>query len=49
MVGHTGVIDAIHKAVLAVDDCLGQIVESGLKSGYTILVFADHGNVETDS
>ncbi len=46
MVGHTGVIDAIHKAVLAVDDCLGQIVESGLKSGYTILVFADHGNVE---
>ena len=46
MVGHTGITDAIHKAVIAVDDCLGKIVDAGLSNDYTILVFADHGNVE---
>jgi 2,3-bisphosphoglycerate-independent phosphoglycerate mutase len=46
MVGHTGIIDAIHKAVVAVDTCVGKIVEAGLQHNYTILVFADHGNVE---
>ncbi|MGV8086803.1 MAG: 2,3-bisphosphoglycerate-independent phosphoglycerate mutase [Candidatus Woesearchaeota archaeon] len=46
MVGHTGVIDAIHKAVIAVDDCLGKIVNAGLEHNYTTLIFADHGNVE---
>jgi 2,3-bisphosphoglycerate-independent phosphoglycerate mutase len=46
MVGHTGVVDAIHKAVKAVDDCVGKIVDAGLKKKYTILVFADHGNAE---
>lgn len=46
MVGHTGIEGAIHKAVLAVDDALGRIVEAGLKHGYTLLVFADHGNAE---
>ena len=46
MVGHTGNVDAIHKAVTAVDTALGKIVEAGLRKGYTLLVFADHGNVE---
>jgi len=46
MVWHTGVIDAIHKAVKTVDDCIGKLVECGLKNGYELLVFADHGNVE---
>jgi 2,3-bisphosphoglycerate-independent phosphoglycerate mutase len=46
MVGHTGISEAIHKAVLAVDEALGRIVEAGLKSGYTLLVFGDHGNAE---
>jgi len=46
MVGHTGVVEAIHNAVLAVDNALGRIVEAGLKHGYTLLVFADHGNAE---
>ncbi|HRU50312.1 MAG TPA: 2,3-bisphosphoglycerate-independent phosphoglycerate mutase [Candidatus Absconditabacterales bacterium] len=49
MIGHTGVIDAIHKAVKTVDDCVGKLVEYGLKNGYEILVFADHGNVEDQS
>jgi len=46
MVGHTGIIDAIHKAVIAVDECVGKIVQAGLNHNYTILIFADHGNVE---
>ncbi len=46
MVGHTGQITAIQKAVIAVDAALEKIVTSALAHGYTILVFADHGNVE---
>jgi 2,3-bisphosphoglycerate-independent phosphoglycerate mutase len=46
MVGHTGIIDAIHKAVIAVDTCVGKIVKAGLEHNYTTIVFADHGNVE---
>ncbi|NMC36685.1 2,3-bisphosphoglycerate-independent phosphoglycerate mutase [Candidatus Beckwithbacteria bacterium] len=46
MVGHTGIRPAIRKAVLAVDQALEQIVIAGLEQGYTILVFADHGNAE---
>ena len=46
MVGHTGNVEAIHKAVIAVDDCVGKLAEEGLKHGYTLLVFADHGNAE---
>ena len=46
MVWHTWVIDAIHKAVKTVDDCIWKLVECGLKNWYDLLVFADHGNVE---
>jgi len=46
MVGHTGIIEAIHKAVIAVDECLGKIIDSALLHNYISLVFADHGNVE---
>lgn len=46
MVGHTGIIPAIHKAVKAVDDCVGKIVKAGLQNDYTLIVFADHGNAE---
>ncbi len=46
MVGHTGVILAIHKAVETVDNCVEKIVEAGLSNDYTLLVFADHGNAE---
>ncbi|MGI5827698.1 MAG: 2,3-bisphosphoglycerate-independent phosphoglycerate mutase [Patescibacteria group bacterium] len=46
MVGHTGDIEAIHKAIAAVDECVGKITEKGLAKNYTILVFADHGNAE---
>jgi 2,3-bisphosphoglycerate-independent phosphoglycerate mutase len=46
MVGHTGVYDAIVKAVETVDQCLGEVVESGRKLGYEFLVIADHGNAD---
>jgi 2,3-bisphosphoglycerate-independent phosphoglycerate mutase len=46
MVGHTGVVPAIHKAVASVDDCVGQIVKKALEKNYTLLIFADHGNAE---
>lgn len=44
MVGHTGVWDAVVKAVKAVDDCVSQIVPVALQNGYTIFLTADHGN-----
>lgn len=44
MVGHTGVWDAAVKAVETVDQCVGQVVTTGLAHGYTIFLTADHGN-----
>ncbi len=46
MVGHTGKFEAIKKAVEVVDECVGKIVEEGQKKGYSILLTADHGNVD---
>jgi 2,3-bisphosphoglycerate-independent phosphoglycerate mutase len=46
MVGHTGVFDAIVKAVETVDNCTGQIVEKGLKHDYSFIIIADHGNAD---
>jgi 2,3-bisphosphoglycerate-independent phosphoglycerate mutase len=46
MVGHTGVIPAVVKAVETADSCLGQVVEAVRKQGGVCLVTADHGNAE---
>lgn len=46
MVGHTGVYEAIVKAVETVDSCLKDVVETGLENGYEFLVIADHGNAD---
>lgn len=46
MVGHTGVYEAIKKAVETVDDCMGRVVETARENGYTALVIADHGNAD---
>ncbi len=46
MVGHTGVYDAIVKAVETVDYCLGDIVEQAKKLDYELLIIADHGNAD---
>jgi 2,3-bisphosphoglycerate-independent phosphoglycerate mutase len=46
MVGHTGVYDAICKAVKAVDSCVGEVVQAARENGYTVLITADHGNAD---
>jgi 2,3-bisphosphoglycerate-independent phosphoglycerate mutase len=46
MVGHTGVFEAIVKAVETVDNCLGEVVRAGLDNGYEFLIIADHGNAD---
>jgi 2,3-bisphosphoglycerate-independent phosphoglycerate mutase len=46
MVGHTGNMPALKKAVSAVDKAVGRIVEAGLEKDYVIMITADHGNAE---
>src|SRR5690606_4505942 len=46
MVGHTGVFDAVVKAVETVDQCTQKVVETGLANGYSFIILADHGNSE---
>ena len=46
MVGHTGIYNAIKKAVETVDECLRSVVEEGLNKGYEFLIIADHGNAD---
>ncbi|MFL5961207.1 MAG: 2,3-bisphosphoglycerate-independent phosphoglycerate mutase [Gaiellaceae bacterium] len=47
MVGHTGVIPAVVRAVETTDECLGRVVEAVERAGGVALVIADHGNAET--
>ncbi len=46
MVGHTGVWEAVIKAVETVDTCVERVVTAALKSDYTIFILADHGNAD---
>ncbi|MBN2637276.1 MAG: 2,3-bisphosphoglycerate-independent phosphoglycerate mutase [Prolixibacteraceae bacterium] len=46
MVGHTGVYDAIVKAISAVDQCAKDVVEAAIEGGYNVLIIADHGNAD---
>ncbi|MCM1314778.1 MAG: 2,3-bisphosphoglycerate-independent phosphoglycerate mutase [Muribaculaceae bacterium] len=46
MVGHTGVFDAAVKAVEAVDECVGKMVDAILAKGGAALITADHGNAD---
>jgi 2,3-bisphosphoglycerate-independent phosphoglycerate mutase len=46
MVGHTGVWDAVIKAVETVDACTEKVVTAALKNNYTIFLTADHGNAD---
>jgi 2,3-bisphosphoglycerate-independent phosphoglycerate mutase len=46
MVGHTGVREAIVKAIQAVDDCMGQVVEAAKANDYEVIIIADHGNAD---
>ncbi|MEG0238423.1 MAG: 2,3-bisphosphoglycerate-independent phosphoglycerate mutase [Clostridium sp.] len=46
MVGHTGVIEAAAKAVEAVDECVGKLVDKLNSVGGYAIITADHGNAE---
>jgi 2,3-bisphosphoglycerate-independent phosphoglycerate mutase len=46
MVGHTGIYEAIWKAVVAVDTCVKEVVEAARAHGYEVLIIADHGNAD---
>ena len=46
MVGHTGVYEAIQKAVATLDTCVEKVVEAGKKHEYEMIIIADHGNAD---
>ncbi|MBS1735298.1 MAG: 2,3-bisphosphoglycerate-independent phosphoglycerate mutase [Bacteroidetes bacterium] len=46
MVGHTGVWEAVIKAVETVDKCVEQVINAALDNGYTVFLTADHGNAD---
>lgn len=46
MVGHTGVYNAIAKAVCVVDNCVRDVVEAAKANGYEAIIIADHGNAD---
>jgi 2,3-bisphosphoglycerate-independent phosphoglycerate mutase len=46
MVGHTGIYEAIEKAVKAVDECVADVVETAKANGYEVVMIADHGNAD---
>lgn len=46
MVGHTGVYDAIQKAVKAIDICVEKVVETAKRNDYELIIIADHGNAD---
>ena len=46
MVGHSGILEACIKAVAAVDEALGKILEALEKANGQCIITADHGNIE---
>lgn len=46
MVGHTGVYDAICKAIKTIDTLTGEVVRCAVDNDYSVLVTADHGNAD---
>ena len=47
MVGHSGMLEPTIKAIEAVDENLGKVVDAILEKGGSAIIFADHGNSET--
>lgn len=44
MVGHSGMLEPTVKAIEAVDECLGRVVDAILAKGGAAIITADHGN-----
>ncbi|EPZ39876.1 phosphoglyceromutase [Anoxybacillus ayderensis] len=46
MVGHSGMLEPTIKAVEAVDECLGKVVDAIIEKGGIAIITADHGNAD---
>jgi 2,3-bisphosphoglycerate-independent phosphoglycerate mutase len=46
MVGHTGVYHAIQEAIMAVDQCVNEVVTAARANDYDVVIIADHGNAD---
>ena len=46
MVGHTGIYEAIEKAVVTIDECVKETVEAAKAADYEVIIIADHGNAD---
>ncbi|WP_042462890.1 2,3-bisphosphoglycerate-independent phosphoglycerate mutase [Neobacillus dielmonensis] len=46
MVGHSGKLEPTIKAIEAVDECLGKVVDLILEKGGAAIITADHGNAD---
>jgi 2,3-bisphosphoglycerate-independent phosphoglycerate mutase len=46
MVGHSGMLEPTVKAIEAVDECLGRVVDLIISKGGTAIITADHGNAD---
>ncbi len=46
MVGHTGVYEAIKKAIATVDECAGEVIKAAVNKKYDVMIIADHGNAD---
>ena len=46
MVGHTGIYEAIEKAVTVIDNCVKDTVEAAKAHDYEVIIIADHGNAD---
>jgi len=46
MVGHTGVYEAIEKAVKTIDQCVGEVIDAVNAHDYEAIIIADHGNAD---
>ncbi|WP_078392180.1 2,3-bisphosphoglycerate-independent phosphoglycerate mutase [Shouchella patagoniensis] len=46
MVGHSGMLEPTIKAIEAVDECLGRVVDAIIEKGGAAVITADHGNAD---
>jgi len=40
------VYEAIKKAIITVDECVGHVVQAAREEGYDVMIIADHGNAD---
>lgn len=46
MVGHTGIYEAVRKAVKCIDGLVKEVVDAAIAHNYAVLLTADHGNAD---